>query len=235
MRCRISTVNLGEMGSENTKPGKRRKSALSSEEIAREALALVDDEGLDGFSFRRLAKRLNCEAMSIYHYYASKQHLIDAMVSICLSEIDNPDPGLPMRDAMRQFAHSYRATAIRHSGFALMLVTHRLNHREGLEWLNTGIGIFGPEVPLKKKAELFRVFGYFMTGAAIDEALGYAKGPSAAEPYPFEEAKRDFPAIMELGSLFGPEHRMGFFDAGLEVLLDWFERELSALDPSTKA
>lgn len=223
------------MGSEKAKAKNRRKAALSSEEIAREALALVDDEGMEAFSFRRLAKRLNCEAMSIYHYYASKQHLIDAMVTICLSEIDIPDPDLPMREAMRQFAHNYRATAIRHSGFALMLVTHRMNHREGLEWLNTGIGILGSRVPLEKKAEMFRVFGYFMTGAAIDEALGYARGPSAAEPYPFEDAKRDFPAIMELGTLFGPEHRGRFFDAGLEVLLEWFERELLASDQASKS
>jgi AcrR family transcriptional regulator len=211
-----------------TREKKHRKPALSAEQIAHEALSLVDDEGLDAFSFRRLAKRLNCEAMSIYHYYSSKQHLIDAMVSICLSEVDIPDPDLPMRDAMRQFARNYRATALRHPGFAIILVTHRLNHREGLEWLDRGIGILGDDLPLARKAVLFRVFSYFITGAAVDEAMGYAKGPGAAEPYPLEDAQRDFPTIMSLGAFFGPEGREAFFDAGIDVLLDWFEKELAA-------
>lgn len=208
--------------------GNRRGTALSAGQIAQEALALVDEEGMDAFSFRRLAKRLDCQAMSLYHYYGSKQHLTDAMVSICLSEIETPDPELPFREAMRRFARSYRSTIIRHAGFALVLVTHRMNHREGLAWLSTGIRIMGTDLPLEKKAELFRVFGYFMNGAAIEDALGYAKGPSAAEPYPYEDAKRDFPSIMELGAFFGPEHREKFFEAGLEVMLDWLEREVKA-------
>lgn len=74
---------------------------------------------------------------------------------------------------------------------------------------------------------MFRVFSYFISGAAADEAMGYAKGPGAAEPYPFEDAKRNFPAIMALGAFFGPDSRERFFDAGIDVLLDWFERELA--------
>lgn len=213
---------------ERTKRKPRRKAALSAQQIASEALALVDDEGLDAFSFRRLARRLGCEAMSIYHYYSSKQHLMDAMVSICLSEVDDPDPDLPFREAMRKFAHSYRATVLRHPGFALVLVTHRLNHREGLDWLNRTVAIMGTDVPLAKRAKFFRVFSYFMSGAVIDEAMGYAKGPSATEPYPFEDAKRDFPNIMALGTYFGPDNREAFFDIGMDLMLDWFEKELSA-------
>lgn len=218
------------MTGQKTRKAARRKPALSAEQIAREALALVDDDGLEAFSFRRLAKRLNCEAMSIYHYYSSKQHLTDAMVSICLSEVGMPDRGLPFREAMRQFAHSYRATALRHPGFAIVLVTHRLNHREGLEWLNSSLGILGDDIPIAKKAAFFRVFGYFFSGAVIDEAMGYAKGPSAAEPYPFEAAQRDFPGIMALGAFFGPDNREAFFDIGIDIILDWFERELASAE-----
>ncbi len=213
--------------STRTNKGKtRRKPDLGAEQIAREALALIDDEGLDAFSFRRLAKRLNCEAMSLYHYYSSKQHLIDAMVTLCLSEIDFPDPDLPFREAMRAFAHNYRKTALRHPAFAIILVTHRLNHREGLDWLNRGLGILGDDIPMARKAEFFRIFGYFFSGAAIDEAMGYAKGPSAANPYPLEDAKRDYPEIMALGAFFGPDNREAFFDIGLDIILDWFEKEV---------
>lgn len=62
--------------------------------------------------------------------------------------------------------------------------------------------------------------------------MGYAKGPGAAEPYPFEDAKRDFPTIRKLGAFFGPDSRERFFEAGIDVLLDWFERELAAAKSS---
>lgn len=78
----------------------------------------------------------------------------------------------------------------------------------------------------------FRVFSYFISGAAVDEAMGYARGPGAAEPYPLEDAKRDFPTIMAMGAFFGPDSRAAFFDAGIDVLLDWFEKELAAVQPS---
>jgi len=207
---------------------KKRRSALSAEEIVTEALALVEDEGLDGFSFRKLARRLGCEAMSIYHYFASKQHLIDAMVTRCLWEVPPPDGAQPSRQTMRDFAHAYRAMILRHPAFALMITTHRLNHREGLEWLDSSVAVmFSSEMPADRMATVFRVFSYFMTGAVIDEALGYAKGPGAAEPYPMEHFARDFPHIAAIGQYFAPQFREGYFDAGLDVLMDWYEAELA--------
>ena len=65
--------------------------------------------------------------------------------------------------------------------------------------------------------------------------MGYARGPDAAEPYPIEDAKRDFPTIMAMGAYFGPDGRDAFFDAGIDVLLDWFEKELAVVQPSNPA
>ena len=50
---------------QNSKSNQRRKPDLSADKIAREAFALVGDEGSEACSFRRLSKRLNCEAMHI--------------------------------------------------------------------------------------------------------------------------------------------------------------------------
>lgn len=210
------------MSSERTTDGKL---SLSAEAIAREALALVEEKGMEAFSFRQLGKRLGCEAMSIYHYHASKQHLIDAMVTLCLGEIEIPPDDLPARDWMAALAWNYRAAVLRRPGFALILTTHRLNHREGLAWLERVTKRMARGLPAARRATFFRVLSYYVTGAVIDEALGYAKGPGAAEPYPLEDAKRDFPMIMEMGAYFGPENHPKTFEAGLDALLDWYERE----------
>lgn len=190
-------------------------------------MALVDEDGLDGLSFRALAKRLGCQAMSLYHYYPSKQHLIDALVNICLAEIEVPAPGPSPRARIRQFCLNYRATVLRHPGFAPIFTTHRLNHREGLDKLNSCVAMFESDrIDTGTKATLFRVLSYFITGAAIDEALGYAKGPSAADPVPDDEALRDFPEIVGIGVHFSRENHLAFYEAGLEVMLDWIEAHL---------
>ena len=53
---------------------------LSADRIETAALDLIEKEGLDAFSTRKLAATLSCEAMSIYHYFPSKGHLMDALV-----------------------------------------------------------------------------------------------------------------------------------------------------------
>lgn len=57
----------------------------------------------------------------------------------------------------------------------------------------------------------------------LDEALGYARGPSAADPVPADEAQRDFPAILGVCAHFGKENHLRFFETGLDVLLDWVD------------
>ena len=86
----------------------------------------------------------------------------------------------------------------------------------------------GCRLTKERTATLFRVLSYFITGAAVDEALGYAKGPSAAVPVPPDEAKRDFPAILGIGAYFGKENHLGFYEEGLAVILDWIEAEIAA-------
>jgi AcrR family transcriptional regulator len=214
---------------DDTPKRKSRKTrpALSADRIAAEAMALCDEAGFDAVSFRALGKRLGCEAMSLYHYFPSKQHLVDAMVNTCLAETPVPSPGPPARERMRALCHAYRATAVRHAGFAPILFTHRLNHREGLAWLDEVAGIFDDtRADDLRRATVFRVISYYLTGASLDEALGYARGPSAANPVPGDVAQRDFPRILALGAYFGKAYHDPFFDAGLDLLMDWMEREL---------
>lgn len=61
------------------------RTALKGEHIVGEALALIDEEGLDALSMRTLASRLGVEAMSLYHHFPSKAAILTA-VSRALSE-----------------------------------------------------------------------------------------------------------------------------------------------------
>ena len=47
----------------------KRTDPLSRAEIARAALAMVDRDGVDQFSMRRLAEELGVTAMAVYHHF----------------------------------------------------------------------------------------------------------------------------------------------------------------------
>jgi AcrR family transcriptional regulator len=192
-------------------------------------MRLVDEAGLDGFSFRNLAQRLGCQAMSIYHYYPSKAHLFEALVDICIQETPVPDPGDDWRAALWELMQNFRKTALRHPGFFLYFITFRLNNRSGLAFLDRVLRIMeATGLEASARARHFRTIGYYMMGAGIDEALGYAHGPSAVEPVPAEEAARDFPAISAVGPFFADRYHKPTFEAGLTVLINQLEAEARA-------
>lgn len=109
---------------------------LSKQRVVVEAVRLADREGVDGLSMRRLAGALGAGAMSLYHYVANKEELLDAMIDIVFEEIELPPEGGDWQSAMRQRAVSARQVLARHP-WAIGLMESRtspgpahLRHRE---------------------------------------------------------------------------------------------------------
>jgi len=82
--------------------------------VVLEAVGLADREGVDGLSMRRLAAVLGAGAMSLYHYVANKEELLDAMIDIVFEEIELPTDATDWQSAMRQRAISTRQVLARH-------------------------------------------------------------------------------------------------------------------------
>ncbi|SBS73054.1 TetR/AcrR family transcriptional regulator [uncultured Microbacterium sp.] len=87
---------------------------LSKPRVVAEAVRLADREGVDGLSMRRLASALGAGAMSLYHYVANKDELLDAMIDTVFDEIDFPPEGTDWQSAMRERAVSARQVLARH-------------------------------------------------------------------------------------------------------------------------
>ena len=78
------------------------------------AVRLADREGADGLSMRRLAGELGAGAMSLYHYVANKDELLDAMIDVVFDQIELPSGDTDWMSAMRQRAVSAREVLARH-------------------------------------------------------------------------------------------------------------------------
>lgn len=111
---------------------------LSKQRVAVEAVRLADSEGVHGLSMRRLADALGAGAMSLYHYVANKEELLDAMIDIVFEEIELPPEESDWQSAMRRQAVSARQVLARHR-WAIGLMESRtspgpanLRHREAV-------------------------------------------------------------------------------------------------------
>ena len=69
-------------------PTRAAQRPLDRDTILRGAVELVEREGLDALTMRRLGAALGCEAMSIYYYVASKDALLDGVVEIVVAGMD---------------------------------------------------------------------------------------------------------------------------------------------------
>src|SRR5690349_9658983 len=108
-----------------------RRQPLSRERIAREALRLIDDRGLDGLTMRGLGQALGVEGMAIYHHFPSKGHVLDAVAELLLEECECPGPEAgPFGARLRLALRSYRGVALRHPrAFALLTMRRAATER----------------------------------------------------------------------------------------------------------
>ncbi|SOC57083.1 transcriptional regulator, TetR family [Ornithinimicrobium cerasi] len=90
------------------------ETGLSRQRVVLEAIRLADREGVDGLSMRRLAGALGAGAMSLYHYVASKEELLDAMIDAMFEEIELPPEQIDWQAAMRRRAVSTRQVLVEH-------------------------------------------------------------------------------------------------------------------------
>jgi len=100
-------------------------------EIVAIALELLEEDGAEGLSMRRLAERIGIRAPSIYKHLADKQELEAAIISVGFEQqADAFETALEASpDPLGAVAHAYRAFAHRHPHL-YRLMTERELQRE---------------------------------------------------------------------------------------------------------
>jgi AcrR family transcriptional regulator len=193
---------------------------LSRERIVEAAQKLVEDDGLPGLTTRRLGTALGCEAMSVYHHFPSKQHLLDAMVEYAIAGIREPAADLDPTERLRFIGREYRAMAHRYPRLFHLIALHRLNMPAGVAFIERMLRHFHAALPDDRlAAQAFRIFGYYVIGAALGETSGYAAEPSAAEPVADEFIARECPRLAAATPYFKRPYFESTFDLGFEMML----------------
>lgn len=73
---------------------RRAKGTLTKEEVVREALRLIEEDGVEACSMRNVAKRVGVTAMALYSYVPSRDALLNEVCVAFLSAVEaRPRPG----------------------------------------------------------------------------------------------------------------------------------------------
>lgn len=104
-----------------------RRETLTREKVLHAAMALVDEDGLDGLSMRRLAASLDVHAMSLYNHVSNKADLLDGIAEHAFNQVELPDPELAWPDQVRALALSMYHVFSRHPAVPVALVTDQAN------------------------------------------------------------------------------------------------------------
>lgn len=202
---------------------------LTRDLILREALRLVDAEGLKALTMRRLGKELGVEAMSLYHHVPGKEALLDGLVELIVLEIEIPSGDGGWRDAQREVLHSYRRTAHAHPQAFPLITTRPIATPEALgrfEAVMTALREAGFDDMTTVAA--FRMAAGYVRGFALEEVTGRALGRQP-EGAPGRVDLRalppgEFPVLSSLApTIMDASADDELFDMGVEMILDGME------------
>ncbi|GAA2376853.1 TetR/AcrR family transcriptional regulator [Nonomuraea africana] len=148
--------------------------ALSRAQIVSEAIQLLDAEGIEALSMRRLGTRLGAAATSLYRHVANKDELIELVVDEVYGEVRVPPADDPAgwRQAVGDCARSMRSTILRHPWLTAVLG-------------QVGLVYLGPNM-MRTSDRLLAIvrsagFGAGEADQAISAVVAYVIGMSTSE------------------------------------------------------
>ncbi|MGV9265631.1 TetR/AcrR family transcriptional regulator [Kitasatospora sp. NPDC003701] len=190
--------------------------ALSRAAIVREAVAVLDADGIEALSMRKLGARLNAGATSLYRHVATKDELMELAVDEAFGEMTVPPADSPdWRAAITAAAESFRTTTLRHPWLATVL------GQAGLAYLGPNLMAYS-----ERMAALFAAVGFPEPNRAIEAVLSYAIGMSTTEAAWLNTVARSGRTEAEFvaslipaaqAAVSGSEHLAAAYDAVVDV------------------
>ena len=175
--------------------GAETRIPLTRDRVLRTAVALVDQEGIESLSMRKLAQALDVVPMALYRHVANKDELLDALVDVVVGEIDPPVEGADWKTALRARILSARRALLRHPWASRLMESRKTPTPVVLAYMDSMIGMFrtgGFSLDLTHHALHAmgsRMFGFtqelFNDSSEADPDIDEATFGAMADTYPY--------------------------------------------------
>lgn len=214
------------------RPTAGTRAPLTRQTIAQAALELIDQEGLDSLSMRRLGTRLGVEAMALYHHFPSKGDLLDAVMEQLLDELEVPPRGaMPPLERLRALVTGYRGAAIRHPPAFILLAARRFNTERAFAFYEVILEMFADlGFDAKQGARWFRLIGNFASGSGIADVASRERIADAT-PLRLERDPEQiaYPHVRAVAPHLTVQSLDAVFEFGLDVLFEALAEAAPAL------
>ena len=226
------------MTSADTPRSGQPKSRLSRDIVLAKALELVDAEGLEALSMRRLGMELGRDPMSLYRYAQNRAALLDGVAELVLDDLSIEPSDPDWKAQLRKIAHSLRRQALRHPNAVPLLVTRPLSTPLGLRPLGTLRPLeqilsllvaagFEPADAL----HVYRAYYGFLYGHILNELQEFVVDPGENEALLrlglHRLPAKDFPWLRALAPALAEYDGEAELEQGLAILLSGLEAQLT--------
>ncbi len=203
------------------------KPLLSRRGIAEEALALVEEEGMEALTTRRLARRLGVEGPSLYNHVASRDDLLDEMTAAIDEQVDHAL--LEQQDwrvALAAFARSYRRAFVVRPQLVATIASRPVRTEVALSAYDSAFAAFARwGWDARTSAAVMAAVDFLVLGSCIETfAAGFDRPPAEYEP--------DHPHLAAaLRATVGDDVDDLGFELGMTALIAWLEQVESGITP----
>jgi AcrR family transcriptional regulator len=217
------------------KPGK--KSKLSQELILAVAIDILDKDGPDRLSLRRIASQLDVTPRALYGHFASKDELDAAVVASVLPDLpEELDPEIAWHEQLRDSVLTVHDAMVRQHGIARLFITGSMRDtatnriREHFLMVLFASGLDTDEVA----AAVGSISRYILGCVAIEDER--RRHPEIAEPDSGAADLEQFPLLSAMVERYAQRNRTESTRYGLELLISGLRartEELSRASGST--
>jgi AcrR family transcriptional regulator len=206
-------------------PRKANQPTLTRSRIVSAAIIVVDRDGLDGLSMRKVATELGMSPMSLYYHVPDKSALYDLILEAVMNDIDLSvdDPTRSPEERLITGAYALRAALMAHPHAVILVLSRSLRTAGQLRPVEIMLGIlYDAGLTATEAVTAVDVIGQYVFGTTMAYANHVTDGEyhdalrdndlSAVTPEEFPNMTR---AITE-GRYIGFD---GEFDRGLRVLV----------------
>ncbi|MEI8715250.1 TetR/AcrR family transcriptional regulator C-terminal domain-containing protein [Mesorhizobium sp. ISC11] len=195
---------------------------LSRERIVATAVELLDAQGIDGLTMRRLADRLGSGVMSLYWHVDNKEDVFDLAVDSVLEHRGSPETGESpdWRGDVVHMLEDWRARMLRHPWSASLLPRRALgrNILGRLEMLSKTLSRAGV-ADADLNAAIWSLWNYVMGATLTRASFDFSEEDRAAAQQRLTHLSEHYPTI-ERSRLLLDNDWDGAFRRGLDFLLD---------------
>ncbi|HSE69626.1 MAG TPA: TetR/AcrR family transcriptional regulator [Nocardioidaceae bacterium] len=203
-----------------------RRTGLTALGITAQSLALIDREGLEGLSMRKLATVLEVSPMTLYSYFADRDALLESVAQLLYTRIKAP-AHLGPRRTLHQLMHSVRDVLLAHPNALPLISLYPPRTLPALAFVEGGFrALHEAGVPARDTARAYRTLAAYSLGTAAVEVNGYfLPDRSAVSAYPPpdpSEIAEHLPRFAEVSGHVAALDDAQEFDHGLDLILDGF-------------